>query len=155
MSIDIFGQFSDSNMVTVWMWLAGSLRDSDTYCSTPFIVRSVEGKQWGIIFLLFSIFGRTPLICFEDVDWVLVTSEVEGEEGCSRELSLLVRVFKWSPITAIFVSMTPYSQCTMSLGAKMYHVRTAGTWWCCGSPCWDWMDNAFPCHLNALWRRIH
>ena len=41
-----------------------------------------------------------------------------------------MRVCLWSPITAISVSMTLYSQCTMSLEAKMYHVRTAGTWWC-------------------------
>ena len=66
------------------------------------------GKQWGIIFLLFSI-GRTPLICFEDDDLVLVTSggEGEGEEGCSWELSLQVRVFMESLITAIFVTLAP------------------------------------------------
>ena len=80
-------QFSDSNNVTVWMWVHGSLRGSDTYCSTPLNVRSVEGKQLGIILLLFGISGRTSLICFEDVLLVLVTSEVEDEEGFSRDVS--------------------------------------------------------------------
>ena len=53
--------------------------------------------------------------------------EGEGEEGCSRELSLQVRVFMESLITAIFVTLAPYSHYTMSVGAKMYHVRIAGT----------------------------
>ena len=65
-----------------------SLRGVDTYFSTPFNVMIFGGKLLGMMFLLLSFSGCTSLICCEDVLLVLVTSEVEGEEVFSRELSL-------------------------------------------------------------------